>query len=235
MGLSPLRFVYNRYATGSKSWFHWLHRKIVRSEASVKWLFGMRMIRPEKLDSYYDLTTLLMKWVIRKRLKKRPDLRLLEIGAGTFAVLSGCLSRYATTAIDAAEIDPRRAESSRRHVQLNGVKVNVFDSDVFSNAPASKYDIVFWNLPYYNDPALLERLFAGAPDFITEQGELIIGYNSKPLPRETVLGILSKYPRLYLAKIENWRWNLHDVLIIRRSGDETRAALQQNRPAAATA
>lgn len=180
-------------------------------------LFGMKVIRPEKLDSFYDITTLLMKWVIRDKLRRNPDLRLLEIGAGTFAVLSGCLARYARRPIEAVEIDPKRAASSQKHIDLNRVNVKLAVSDIFANAPKQPFDIVFWNLPYYDDPTLLHRLFSHAPEFLNPAGELILGYNSKPLPRATITSILDEYPRLRLSHVHTWRWNMHDVLIVRHA------------------
>ncbi len=142
-------------------------------------------------------------------------MEILEIGAGTFAALCGCLSRYANQTIDAVELEPGKVEAARRSAPLNGFDVNMFQSVLFDKVPNKKYDLVFWNVPYYWDPNdSLRRLFQQAPDHLAPGGELVIGYNTRPLPRAAVLQLLAKQPRLKPASTLPWWWNLHDVQII---------------------
>ena len=49
------------------------------------------------------------------------------------------------------------------------------------------------------------------------EGELIIGYNPSPLKRNTVLSLNDEHSRLQLAEVRTWWWNLHEVLIFKRT------------------
>ena len=177
-----LNYLYNNYASGEKSWTGRIHHKFIQSPRSVRLTFGMKVL-PSHTPNYFDLTTLLLKGVLEKRLRRTPNGRPLEIGVSSFAILSGCISRLAWHTIDAIDNKSKVVESARRHVELNGVDVNVFCSDLFEQVPHKRYDIIFWNLPYYSDPNdYLLRLFIQAPDYMQKTSKLIIGYNSKPLP-----------------------------------------------------
>lgn len=226
MQTAPLKYLYDLYyASGSKSWVLWLYYRFMRSPLTVKWLFRMKVLSTgelavyfTQLPVYFSLSTVLLKMVLKDKLRHSPNLKLLEIGVGAFAVLSGCLSRWATQTIDAIDIDPACVASAQKHVELNRVNVRVFQSDLFSNVPACQYDLIFWNLPTEKDlNTYLPDLFKGVPDFMNESAQLIIIYNTKKLPRETVLNILSKYERLNPDEIKTWWWNIHNVLVINKN------------------
>jgi 16S rRNA G1207 methylase RsmC len=156
-------------------------------------LFGMRVIRVSTL----------------------PGARLLEIGIGYGAVLSGSLSRLVDLPIDAIDLDEKLVESSERHVELNGVQVNAFQSDLFENVSHTHYDIIFWNLPYYRDPDdYLRRLLLTASDYLSPNGTILLGYNSSPLPEETVERMVRESPGLSLREFRTYGWNLHQIAII---------------------
>lgn len=143
---------------------------------------------------------------------------MLEIGVGSFAVLSGAVAKWVQRPIDAFNVEDTCVVSSRRHVEMNGFNVNVFHSDLFENVPSLEYDVIFRNLPYYRDPDVyLRDLFRQAPHFMHRGSELIIGYNSKPLPRTTIERILADYPSLHIKDIITWWWNMHEVMVVDRS------------------
>lgn len=224
--VTPVKNLYGLYyAAGTKSLPLWLYYKWMRSPLAVKWLFGMNVLSQEELEKssicftkfpiYFNLTSILLKEVLQEKLRNSPDFKVLEIGVGAFAVLSGYLSRYTTQTIDAIDIDLACVESAKKHIDLNQVNVRAFDSDLFSNVPACKYDIIFWNMPYDQDPNVyLPGLFKAAPEFMNDSAELIIVYNTKYFPRETVLNFMSNNPQLGLKEIKTWWWNIHEVLVI---------------------
>lgn len=215
--LSTLKqYVYDRYAHDENCWVRRLHRGFFKSRFVVKALFGLD-VPPASKALYFDLTTILLRNLVRNRLRLSPDLRLLEIGVGSFVILSGCLSRHARYRIDAVDLEPRYVESSRKCCAMNQLNVKVFQSDLFENVERRKYDVIFWNLPYYVEPnKYLGRLFASAPDYMGERSELIVGYNSKPLPRDVAMKLFDPESRLRLAKTVTWWWNLHEVLVFQR-------------------
>jgi protein-L-isoaspartate O-methyltransferase len=208
--------IYDSYARGPDSLVRRLHRRWFTSPHTARLLFGMKVLPAAEDTYYYDLTTLLMLPILQHRVRRAPDQQILEIGVGYFALLAGKLAQLAEHAVDAVDLDRDRADSSRRHVELNRVAVQVYQSDLFAALPAGKrYDLIFWNLPYYRDPSgYLANLFAQVSDHLTDRGELVIGYNSKPLSRAAVDTLLAA-TRLRVTQTHTWWWNLHHVLVIR--------------------
>ena len=210
-----LKLIYNRYARPGKTWIRRIHLRILGYSHLARMLFGVSVtpICGEK-NYYFDLTTFLLKGVIVKRLRELSDPKLLEIGVGKYAILSGYLSRFVDRTIDAVDVDSESVETSRQHVQANSLNVNVFQSNLFLEVPRQYYDVIVWNLPYYQQPEYLYSLFQSAPQYMDDHTKLIIGYNTKPLSRSTVLDILSNYSDLRLEKVLTYKWNLHDVIVI---------------------
>jgi methylase of polypeptide subunit release factors len=214
MAFSLRDYLYRTYASGPSSWAHKLHRVWFRSPRTARWHFGLQVL-PRQFNTYFDLTTVLMRELLAARVRRNPGLRILEVGVGGCALLSGHLSRLATHPIDAIDIREDCVASSRRHVELNRVTVNVFQSDLFGNVPPQQYDLIFWNLPYYKSAdTFLGGLFKQVPDHLSDRGELVIGYNGKSMPRAAALRILDEHPRLRLVETVTWWWNLHEVLVI---------------------
>jgi len=180
-------------------------------------LFGIEVDRAFVKNGFFDLTTLLLKWEMRARLRGFSDPKLLEIGVGRFAVLSGCLSRHVKQRIVACDFDPVAYESAKVHVHRNDLDIEVLQSDVLSAVPAGQYDLIYWNLPYYDDPEpLLSRLFEAAPAYLSDRGTMTLGFNGKPLPVATVIDIFGRYPDLEIEKVRGYWWNLHALVSIKR-------------------
>jgi Methyltransferase small domain len=213
-----IRPVYDSYAASRSSPVRRIRRRLVTSPRIVAALFGIKVLSTHGIG-YFDLTTVLLRQVLKERLRNAHDTKLLEVGVGAFAVLSGALARWVEGPIDAFDVEAALVESSRRHVELNRINVNVFQSNLFERVPKVKYDLIFWNLPYYRDPNLyLSSLFEQAPDFMHNYSELIIGYNTKPLPRVTIERILDGYPSLQIKRVVTWWWNMHEVLVLHTPG-----------------
>lgn len=211
-------YVYSNYSRANKrSWARPIHRRLTTSRFVVRSLFGMR-IEPEEYErSYFDLTTVLMHTFLRRLIERRPGQKILEIGAGRFALLSGALSRAATRTIDAVEIHKPFIMPAREAIAMNGLDVNVFHSDVFSTVPEGQYDLIFWNLPYYRNPArLLDPLFGSAPEYLSPNGEVVLGFNTSALRTRDVLGILERHGAIQLVETRTYRWNRHEILVCRR-------------------
>ncbi|MBL8879178.1 MAG: methyltransferase [Phycisphaerales bacterium] len=219
---NPLtRLIIRSYETARNGPVRRLHRAWCGSARWSHYHFGMHLTG-NNTGFYFDLTTLLLKWVIQRRWDHARIKRGLEIGVGESANLAGYFSRFGRIHFDAVDLREREVETARKHVALNGVDVTVFQSDVFSNVPAAQYDLVFWNLPYRVPPEhYLPALFRGCRGYLAPRGELIIGYNASPLPRSSVLQHMSDVGGLQLLEANTWWWNPHDVLVIghaRRAG-----------------
>lgn len=196
-----------------------------RSRWAAKLHFGTKVL-PIKLELnakvYFAVGTLLMKNVIKEKLLQSPDLTVLEMGLGAFAIPSGYLSRISTKTIDACDVDLMCVEYSQAHVKLNDFKVNVFYSDFFSNVPSDKkYDLIYWSLPYDTYDAnkietYLTGLFQAVPDYLSDSGQVVIINNTKTVPQAVVLNVLSKYGQLGLVEIKTWWWSPHNVYVIKK-------------------
>jgi methylase of polypeptide subunit release factors len=215
MGRSLIEEVYARCVPGSRSVLRAAHRKIFRSPLIARAVFGVRIHKTQPDQYVFDLTSVLLRGFLRRRLRRSPHSRVLEIGTGPFALPSAALARYTVEGIDAVELDEGRVASARRTARENDAEVRVARSDLFESVPEGRYDLIFWNLPYYQDPEYLERLFEAAPDHLAEGGELVLGYNATALPGGKILGILARYASLRPAWMRTWRWNRHEILVVR--------------------
>lgn len=217
---SILRQIYAVYDSGyqRRNPLFSLHRKIIQSPHIARMLFGVEVDRAFVKNGFFDLTTLLLKTDIRSRLRKFDNPKLLEIGVGRFAVLSGWLSRHVRQRIIACDFDRIAYESAKVHVHRNNLDIEVLQSDVFSSVPEADYDLIYWNLPYYDDPEpLLSRLFDAAPRYLSQSGSMVLGFNGKPLPVKTVIEILGRYPGLELERVRSYWWNLHALVAVRKT------------------
>ena len=217
-----LRRLYDVYDTGyeRRNTVFALHRRIIQSPGVARLLFGVRVDRTFMKNGFFDLTTLLLQQDLRRRLRRLADPQVLEIGVGRFAVLSGWLSRRVKQRTTACDFDRIAYESAKVHVGRNALNIDVLHSDVLASVPAGERDLIFWNLPYYDDPEpLLSRLFEDAPRYLSADGTMILGFNGKPLPVARVLEILGRFPALEIERVRSYWWNLHALVAIRKSRD----------------
>jgi len=113
-------------------------------------------------------------------------LEVADIGSGSgiesiIAVMAGA------NHVDAADINQQAVDCSRHNVEINNLKnsIEVFYSDLFSNFPKKKYNLIIANLPIVNFDAgdspinqalydkgfeIHRKLFTEAKDFLAENG-----------------------------------------------------------------
>lgn len=117
------------------------------------------------------------------------DKVVLDIGTGTgiqaiYAALSGAKN------VDAVDIFPTAVLCAKHNVKLNGLEdqIQIYESDLFSNLPKRKYDLILGNLPCLNlpqedirfhclfDPGFEyhKRLLKEAKEFLVEDGRLVV-------------------------------------------------------------
>ena len=117
--------------------------------------------------------------------------RILEIGCGSGVVSIHCaLNGCAVTAVD---INHSAVECTKENAGLNGVVMDVRDSDLFENVP-ERFDSIVFNLPYLpvidegelakawsgGEDGLgpLPRLLAEAKDHLHENGRVVVVVSS---------------------------------------------------------
>jgi len=115
--------------------------------------------------------------------------KVLDIGTGTGiqaikSVLAGA------KCVDAVDIYKPAVECAKYNARANRVsnKIRVFESDLFSNIPRNKYDLIIANLPIVDcqeediklhsliDPGFQyhKRLFEEASEYLTKDGRIVL-------------------------------------------------------------
>jgi release factor glutamine methyltransferase len=126
---------------------------------------------------FFFSTKLFLEFMKGKELKGKT---VLEVGAG-----SGLISIYAASVgaiVTAIDISKTAVENVKNNATLNGLKVEAFYSDMYSNVAPQKFDIVIVAPPYYKKHPLKEaehawycgengeyfsKLFSGLREYIT--------------------------------------------------------------------
>lgn len=92
-----------------------------------------------------------------------PGERVLELGCGSGVVAVHCALNGCSVA--AGDINPRAVETARRTAEMNGVAMDVRETDVYSGIDGV-FDTVVFNLPYLpvDEEGLLAKAWSGGPD-----------------------------------------------------------------------
>ena len=117
--------------------------------------------------------------------------KILEIGCGSGVVSIHCAKNGCQ--VTCGDINPKAVELTRRNAELNGVSLDVHETDVYSDI-VGRFDTILFNLPYLpvDEDGLLARswsggpdglgplpdLLEGAPEHLTENGRIVIVISS---------------------------------------------------------
>ena len=221
----------NRYIIkGNKSLIVRLHTFIFSSSLLIKIIFGVKIDDslhnrnlPHKnkrnLPHKYDITTILLKNYLKNIINKNnKKLKVLEIGTGYYGILSIYLKKKFDVDIVATDLDPKAIKSTKLNLNINNVKIGAFDSNLFQNINYFDFDIIFWNLPYYRKVEnYLVPLIEQSDQYLSQNGKLILGYNSSPLNYETVIEISKKNKKLTYDNTVLYSWNQHAISVIKKN------------------
>jgi len=126
-------------------------------------------------------------------IKIRKGEEFLEMGCGAgamavFAALKGASKVFAT------DINPSAVENTKENAELNQVKIEVFEGDLFENVPEKKFDTIFWNIPFgyssKENPSLMDqsvydeeyktfsRFLEQSKKYLKENGKLLLGFST---------------------------------------------------------
>ena len=117
--------------------------------------------------------------------------KVLEIGCGSGVVSIHCAKNGCK--VTCGDINPKAVALARRNAEANGIQMEVFETDVYSNIDG-RFDTILFNLPYLpvDEDGLLARswsggpdglgplpdLLRGAPDHLTEDGRVVVVISS---------------------------------------------------------
>lgn len=102
--------------------------------------------------------------------------RALELGCGAGGALLSLKARCPDLAVTGIEREPVYAELARRNAALNGMDVRIVEGNIGAgfrafSPPLPRFDLVFSNPPYFDDPTLLRAPHtAKRPAWIADDG-----------------------------------------------------------------
>ena len=213
----------NRYIIkGNKSLLVRLHTFIFSSSLIIKIIFGIKIddsLHKRNYPHKYDITTILLKNYLKNIINKNnKKLNVLEIGTGYYGILSIYLKRKFNVDIVATDLEPNAIKSTKLNLNINNVKIEIFNSNLFQNIDYFDFDIIFWNLPYYRKVEdYLVPLIEQSDQYLKQGGKLILGYNSYPLNPEKVREIVKKNKKLLYNNTVVYSWNRHAISVIKKN------------------
>jgi release factor glutamine methyltransferase len=165
-----LSFVYNIYSSKERSYSY--------KGITVRVMPGV--FHPGLFFS----TKLLIEYISKKALKGNT---VLELGAGSGLISVYCAKQNAK--VTATDINPTAIKNIIKNAELNNVKLDVIESDLFDKIETWKFDYIIINPPYFpknpknekelawfcgNDFQYFKKLFTQLNDYKTEDTFVLI-------------------------------------------------------------
>jgi hypothetical protein len=155
---------------------------LYRSATAVRLIFGLRVRAAPVGTAYFDPCAVLMKLELARLLRKPHLRRVIEVGTGRFALLSGALARRFDGRYIACDYDSRAVEAAKAHLAANRLRVEVRKSDALAALAACENDVVFCNLtPLVEPEPLAARLLGQSIGFLASTGRLVLGMDERRL------------------------------------------------------
>ena len=137
-------------------------------------------ISPDVYEPLED--SMLIAESLEEKLKEKKYENILEIGCG-----SGLLSIVAAKhgKVEAVDINPKAAELTRKNAELNNVKINCHESDLFESVKG-KFKLIIFNPPYlpdkdnikgkemWADDGTISKFIKQSRDFLEKNGEILM-------------------------------------------------------------
>lgn len=117
-------------------------------------ILGGQLLLTQTADGYRaGLDAILLAAAVRLA----PGARAAEFGCGPGAALLSVAHAHTDAQLTGVELDPVAAELARRNAAANGLddRVAIVEADALSWRPDAPLDAVFFNPPYFDDPASL--------------------------------------------------------------------------------
>jgi tRNA1(Val) A37 N6-methylase TrmN6 len=130
----------------------------------------------------------------------KPGASACEFGCGAGAALFSAAAFYPETAFTGIEADPEAAALARSNAALNAAeaRVEIIEGDALSLAGRERFDAVFFNPPFFDDPAALRPPAPGKTRAWMADAPLAdwIGAGLKALKAKGALTLIHRADRL---------------------------------------
>ena len=181
-----LDYIYTHYknqiVNEKTSLIHILHHKVCSSKLIAQIIFNTNIepnILKEKRNfpHLFDLTTILISFLIKQYLLLKPSGKVLDMGTGRYAILSIFLKKkFPETEIIASDIDDSFVRNAKTNIEYNNLDIKCYKSDLYNNIDENNFDYIIWNLPYYANPkSYLENFFEESANRLKKNGNHLVG------------------------------------------------------------
>lgn len=133
---------------------------------------------------------------------------ILDFGCG-YGPIGIYVAKNTKANIDMIDINKKALQLSEKNAIINKVKVNVFESNIYSNIN-KKYNYIITNPPIRVGKDILYKIIFGAFDYLKENGQLwfVINKNQgaktlvKYLEKKYIVTIINKNNGFYVIKVQ---------------------------------
>ena len=210
--------------------FFFIFLKFVRSSKIITLFLWKIKIDIYLHDTFWDLTTLVIKKELKQIQKKN---RYLDMGCGQFAILGQFFKMNNKNAeVLSVDIYDKFVENSINNSILNKNKIEIKKSNLFSNVN-DKFDLITFNPPYvpltkkdkeiefpnirYSESEGIKTtkdFLINAKKFLTTEGEILLGINTFYVPKSICIKLITDL-EYSIEKITKMNFNTSIVFRIK--------------------
>lgn len=134
---------------------------------------------------------------------------VLDFGCG-YGPIGIFVAKQTSASVDMVDVNERSLELAKQNALLNGVSVNIFESDIYAKI-TKKYDYIISNPPIRVGKKILYEILFDAKKFLNSNGELWIVINKdqgaksivKDLEKEYDVNVVTKNKGFYIICARN--------------------------------
>lgn len=134
---------------------------------------------------------------------------ILDFGCG-YGPIGIYLSKFTKLDVDMVDINERAVALAKKNADLNHVKVNIFESNLYENV-SKTYDYIVTNPPIRVGKSILYKILFDAKKYLNSNGELWLVVNKNQgaktlvndLKREYKVEIVTKCKGFYIIRAIN--------------------------------
>lgn len=137
---------------------------------------------------------------------------LLDVGCGygTFGV--SLKSIYPFLDVDMVDINDRALNLARENLKLNGLKANVYSSDIYENVK-NKYDLIITNPPIRAGKSVVTKILIDSINYLNSNGEIWVVIQKKQGAPSAIKNLKSVFEKVEIVKRDKGYYIIKGVKI----------------------